>query len=184
MLEKIIADKLVCVLNADEEEREIYEYGLSAIISTVLTTIVLILTGLVTRRMLETFVYIIVFTVLRSQCGGYHAPTRLMCIAISTFGMILVVFFLSKITFWKILVGVSMLGIIILAPVDTPNKPIPFDKRLRFKIKSIVITIIFSVIAICRYRISRIIASTLLWVVFLMLCQLILRKISKNKKSD
>lgn len=176
MLEKLIAGKLAQTLNAGEEEREVYEYGLSAIISTVVTTIVLLIIGAMIRSIPETLMYIIVFTILRSQCGGYHAPTRIMCIVISSVGLLLVLYVFSKIGWLHIMAVITLIGMAMLSPVDSPNKTIHKSKRLSFKIRSIVISIVFLCATIWWKEMRTIIITTMMWVVLLMLCQVIIRK--------
>lgn len=179
MLEKLLASKLVHTLNTGEEEKEIYEYGLSAIISTVLTTIVLFTIGVILHHVLETFIYIIVFTVLRSQCGGYHAPTRVICIVVSSVGLLLVLYVFPHINRFDIILLASLLGMAILSPVDSLNKPIHKSKRIGFKIRSVIILVIFSCIAIIWSEMMHIIALTIMWVVILMICQVIIKEKAK-----
>lgn len=174
--EKILAQKLARRLNSTMEEQEVYEYGLAAIISTVMTTAVLLLIGLITQRLLETILYILVFVILRSQCGGYHAPTRVVCIVVSAVGLLLVLYIFSYFKRWDVILAISLLGMAILSPIDSPNKPIQKSKRRGFKIRSIIIAIVFSCIAIFWTEMRVIIASTIMWVVLLMICQAIFKR--------
>ena len=69
----------------EEEKADVYEYGLDIIISSVSLTSLLLIMGVFLNKLLHTIVFILVFTLLRTQSGGYHATTRLGCAATTIF---------------------------------------------------------------------------------------------------
>ncbi len=120
--------------------------------------------------------YILAFVILRSQCGGYHAPTRVVCIIISAAGLLLVLYIFPYFKRWDVILAISLLGMALLSPVDSPNKPIQKSKRRGFKIRSVIIVIVFSCIAIFWTEMRGIIATIVMWVVFLMICQVVFKR--------
>src|SRR5690606_22865170 len=63
----------------NEEDMEVYEYGLTLLIGTISKIIGFIIIGLLTGLLMEILVFIIFFSGLRLQAGGYHAKTVLNC---------------------------------------------------------------------------------------------------------
>ena len=58
---------------------EVYEYGLTLLIGTIGKIIGFIIIGVLTGLLKEILVFIIFFSGLRLQAGGYHAKTALNC---------------------------------------------------------------------------------------------------------
>ncbi len=82
----IITDILISRsgIDFDEDQREIYIYGLECIMNTGITILILAIWGGLTGSITETLVWIIAFSTLRHHTGGYHASTHSTCILSST----------------------------------------------------------------------------------------------------
>lgn len=151
-----IADFIYSNTELSEEQREIYVYGYEIIISSAISFILLIATGLIFGRLPESIVFFLVFYILRQKTGGYHADTYLKCNFIFEINIILVMM-LTLIDFpFAVLIAVNiaacvlcLVTILILAPVENENKPIAPELRPKHKISALILTVIFEVASIC-----------------------------------
>lgn len=73
-LKKLLENNII-----NEEDAEVYEYGLILLIGTLLKIIGFAAVGLITGYMKEIVVFLIFFSGLRIQAGGYHAKSVLNC---------------------------------------------------------------------------------------------------------
>lgn len=151
-----IVDFIYANTELSEEQREIYIYGYEIIISSAVTFILLVMTGLIFGRLPESIIFFLVFYILRQKTGGYHAETYLKCNLIFEINIILVML-LTLIDFsLSVLIAVNIAAyvlciaaILILAPIENINKPIPADSRQKFKIMALVLAFIFEIASIC-----------------------------------
>ena len=68
-----VADSLYRKDYISEEEKEIYSYGYEILIDNIGKTFLLLMVGAIIHQFVATLVFVVVFTTLRSYCGGYHA---------------------------------------------------------------------------------------------------------------
>ena len=61
------------------KDHEVYAYGLDAILYTMISTLGLVLIGVVMRSTTEALVIIGMFYINQTLCGGFHASTHLRC---------------------------------------------------------------------------------------------------------
>ena len=113
-----------------EQDREKYDYCYEIMLSTLLNFAAVLLIGLVTGFLAQTVCFMLVFALLKSNAGGYHAESHLVCFA-ETVGTFLLYRLLAAVIPVGILPHVSVVLILfaiitvfILAPVETGNKPI------------------------------------------------------------
>lgn len=66
------------------EDKLVYVVGLDVIFSTLEQSLIVILIGLWRGRLIETIVYLAFFSSIRKYSGGYHASTRMGCMALFT----------------------------------------------------------------------------------------------------
>lgn len=84
------ANKIVDILTkhskdiTDQDQREVYVYGLECIINTGFSLFILFLWSLISHSLYETLTWIVSFCLLRHHSGGIHAPTQFTCILSST----------------------------------------------------------------------------------------------------
>ncbi len=72
----IVAKSKQCV---DIEQLEIYIYGLECFINTAVPVIILTIFSIFSNTLFETWLWIIIFSILRKYTGGYHAPSQWIC---------------------------------------------------------------------------------------------------------
>lgn len=61
------------------EDKEIHEYGLTALLVNLFNYGLWLLLGILSSTLLETVVFLISYTVLRNIIGGWHASTPIRC---------------------------------------------------------------------------------------------------------
>ncbi len=156
------SEKIVNILienkKVEQGQKEIIQYGIHALLTSIANTMLLVCIGLMLNMLLESIVLLVGFSCLRSYAGGYHCKTELRCLVLSNciFIMILVISMLTPNDMREIIGLIAMcVGAIILvrfAPVETENKQLDdaecgeYKKRVR-----ILLTIEIVAILILRY---------------------------------
>ena len=135
-------------------DEEIYAYGMELLYSSVFNILLAVVIAAATDTLLPSTVFIITFIVLRQYIGGYHADTHIGCmlilaVVLITFGM------LSKYipTGLEIPISISstvisIILVILFAPVEHPNKPLSDNDKIRLRKNGIIGIFMISVIII------------------------------------
>lgn len=142
-------------------------------ISSAITCIIAIVAGIILNCLIASLIYLGLFIALRSICGGYHAKTYWKCNLIFTFVtlFVLVIFkFIPVEQFHElhfICIALSIIITAVYAPVENENKPLSKQQKIYFRILSMVMIILLSLIScllIIKFRneYSILIDSTLL----------------------
>ena len=66
-----------------QEAQESYEYGIEVWILKMIHAITIIIIGISFKRIVETLLFLLVFSKIRKLAGGYHASTKTRCFSIS-----------------------------------------------------------------------------------------------------
>ncbi|MCM1467145.1 MAG: accessory gene regulator B family protein [Alistipes sp.] len=82
----------------EKAEKDIYRFGIETILSEFFDMGIVLLTGMLFRRVFGSIWYYIVFCILRHLAEGYHAKTFAMC-KMMMFGMMCLVLGLSRMDF-------------------------------------------------------------------------------------
>lgn len=180
-----IAKKL---FDNNEENIDIYVYGLELFISSMFCTLLLLLTGVMTNSLIESFIFILSFSVLRIFTGGFHSNSYLICTSI-TVSMYLLIVLIYRIlfkyitqTYVYIPVFVFTLIIIVLfSPMVNSNKSLDKYQYKKCKIKSVVVatlemTIYIILNNIFAFNKINIIIPTMFFIDILIILPLILKK--------
>lgn len=121
-----------------EEEIEIYEYGVINLVVAVINYFAYFLVTLLTKNIFLMLIFLCAFKPLRTHAGGLHLKTRISCLATSTLFVYLTSLLLKSSILlnyiWLCIVGViaGYLIIMILAPVETPNRPLDKQEKEMF----------------------------------------------------
>lgn len=99
---------------AGEDEHDIYRYGVEVILCDIVDVIVVLISGIIFRKMTEALWYYVNFLVLRSATDGYHAKTFLACKLCMAIMMIAVLFIESLSVMTWCYVVISVVFIIVL----------------------------------------------------------------------
>lgn len=152
MLSSWFALKLIQIGIAKEEEREIYEYSFEVFISTLMIISVISFIAILTNKTLLSFLFVVGFVVTRKTSGGYHAKNHISCFITTVVNYIL---FLLAITststkhlriFELLLIFISAILILTLAPIEDKNKPLSSDEIKKFRFRSRCFVIIFTLL--------------------------------------
>lgn len=137
---------------ANEEEKEIIEYGLYQgflMLINILTTFFL---GFIFNVFWQSIIFLISYMLLRTYAGGYHANTKIRCYILSVVIMIICFFLINNfeltIKFGVLLSAISGILIFILAPVANDVKPLEAVEVKIYKNKARKIFVIEFAIAI------------------------------------
>lgn len=122
------------------EKREIYIYGLEVILLNGGLLITFLIISLLCGELLNFFAYLIFFLPMRLFSGGYHANTSERCFILSTlmFGVSIAASKLIPLLYisfiGKIIGAVSVIVILVLAPLINENNPLSQQQRKRNRI--------------------------------------------------
>ena len=133
MIEKLIQNK-----NINEDDFDLYNYGLFIVISEILLFVYCLIVGAILKIALPSTLFCIIFFLLHRFAGGFHAKTELHCLIITlSFFLISIVLIklstqLNCIILISIYVCCSII-LIVLSPAETPQKPLSNKEKMLFK---------------------------------------------------
>lgn len=132
-----------------EEEREIYVYGLQIILNTLISIGVVLAAGYCSHVFYGTMFFLISYCSIRLYAGGLHASSNEKCMGIFIFGYLAIRFMLSRveivINFYSVLI-LCLINVFVVmwAPVEAYNNPIPEQKKYGMKRKAFFICLIIT----------------------------------------
>lgn len=120
-----------------EEERAIYEYGFQAALETILSLFLSILIAIPLNMVVEGILFFVVFIPLRSYAGGFHLEHYISCLLLSciTYSGVLFLVKLVNVPAYLsiVLIGVFVLSIWLLYPVEHINRSVDGEEDMHFK---------------------------------------------------
>ena len=137
----------------NDEQLEIIEYGLEGLYLTTIKIIIIILLSIILNIFKETILMILFYNIPRFTTFGMHAKDSKSCLITSLLlfigGTYLAIYANITLPIKIILSVICLILIIIYAPADTEKRPlINHKKRKKFKILSIIICIILTILII------------------------------------
>lgn len=147
MLHKISENITNCLIYrqiVENESREVYQYGLELLLSSIMTTSSILFVACLLDSFGMGVMYLLVSIPLRMTCGGYHASTYGKCYLISNMSYIIVSFLVKALNMmqlenilWYFILFSSVVYLGKNAPVKNKNHPVSDDvlqknKRLAF----------------------------------------------------
>lgn len=126
------------------EDEDVYSYGMELLLSTVLNLIISLTIALLTRSFLPCLIDLASFMTLRVNAGGYHADTHLRCSILLMTVMLIFVFTVKYIPEASMMIDsmlmliLSNIIIILLSPVEHPNKPLSAEKCRKLRNSSVI----------------------------------------------
>lgn len=155
LLCKNISYNLKKELNLDDDKRSIIEYGLYAVLHMIISIFLVGIFGKMFGVMYEALIITFVQAILRKYSGGVHASTPLNCILIGIIVAVLPAYLIKNISLninYIIFIGgilyiISLITIYKLAPVDSPNKPIKKEQKIKkLKKSSLMVLSIYMIV--------------------------------------
>lgn len=153
-----IVDRIVHALIArkiiDENDKELYWFGVNQLLLFVINIGTAVLVGLICGMVWQSLLFSLMYIPLRRYAGGYHASNAGLCYWLSTL-MILGALMIIKYLEISICAGVVIMvtaSIIILvkAPVESPKKPLNNAEKITFRKRTrmiLVLEIILTIVA-------------------------------------
>lgn len=123
------------------EETTLYRYGLSLLTKKILHVFIMLLFGTILDKFENTVFFLIAYAGIREYAGGYHAKTTTGCYfctgGVIIFSTLLFYIFQNVNLIELCLILVFCGGIIwVLAPQETPNKPLDTQEMVLYRKKS------------------------------------------------
>lgn len=136
----------------DNEQLEVYIYGLECFINTAVPVILLTIFSFLSNSVFETWLWIVTFTILRRYTGGYHAPSQLACMTSSTGLGIINTLLIQYHTFhWSCIALCYVIYttlILFLCPIESFKKKLTSLQRKQHKCYALVIVTIISLLSL------------------------------------
>lgn len=174
----------------DIEQRDIYIYGLEVILLNGGLLILFLIISLLCSEMINFWAYLIFFLPLRIFSGGYHAKTSERCFVLSTimYGSTIIAAKLLPLLYqdwyWRITGVISILVILVLAPLINENNPLSQTQQKRNRIivyLLLIVDLVFFILS-CNYNL-KIASNELVFIILdalLLLAEKISIHLSKN----
>ncbi len=179
------------VISNSVDEKEYYKYGIEITISSILNIVLILLIGIVFQSFYESLIFLTFFILLRQFTGGYHANSYFkcnLCFCIS-FLLTLLLYYLTRNsldTYMSILITVTSTSFIALhCPIANKNKPIQTKNINKFKVISILLSILYGVIGTYLIMLSNKLGVIVIYTLLLVMLLVILSKykeVFKNEK--
>jgi len=175
-------------ISNNDYEVEYYRYGIEVALSSLLNLAIIIIIGIISMHIIESLIFLIVFIFVRQVTGGYHADTYFKCNLYLCLSFVLLLisydFFSNNNNVYLVTAIniVSLLIISIFSPVENKNKPIAKANRKGLKIKSIVFSIIISIISIILHCKSIKYGSILSLILLLISMLIIVAKLKERRE--
>jgi len=140
------------IIEADDDE--IYQYGFEMILSTLVMLLIVLACGFIFGEMISSIVFFIMFALVRSSSGGYHADTHFKCNMMYTINLAIVLFWIRLAPpYYSISSHIMFLLIFLLmvyrfSPIENPNKPLDSFQKKRHKALCIIYGLILSALSL------------------------------------
>ena len=163
-----LANRLLTKGIISEDYFDIYVYGFELLISSILSTSIILLIGIILGKILQTIAFLITFSLLRSFTGGYHANSYWFCsvVTLSIFGSALLFSELVNINLfaYMILAVIGFTLLLIFAPIENPNKNLTLIQKRKFKIISLIVFVVLVLIGIFLRSVVDQVSNVIFWV--------------------
>lgn len=127
----------------DEEDKDLYQYGVLQGLRIILNVISALIIGLLFGKVLEIILFMTAYIPLRSYAGGFHAKTPSGCYLFSVVMLCLVSIGIREAvlshTVMYVMVLISVITVFALSPVEDKNKPLDRSETKEFRKKSRII---------------------------------------------
>lgn len=154
----VISGKLCEVLPFTESEKEKLNYGVILFIELVLDIIGFLIIGTAFNCLGLMAIFLATFAWVRAHAGGYHAKTFLSCLlSISAMALVAVAITRTWTGFDVLYIemnGLAAVGIILMAPLGSAEKPIGKKLRQKCKLKTIVYTLVAFAVSLILYKLQ------------------------------
>ena len=143
-----------------EEDIDLYTYGFFSLLSKLLFFLVTAFFGILLKITVESILFYVLFSLLRTYAGGIHADKEWKCLCFTTIAMFLSVLGIKLLIYFKptiisiLMLTISSIIIIILSPLNTKEKTLSNCERKRYKKISHFIILIYIIIIIIFFNLG------------------------------
>lgn len=175
------------VIENTADDKEYYQYGIEIIVSSVISIILIMLIGVLTKNIVESVIFLICFIPLRQFTGGFHADTYLKCntsFCIVFLSVLLLYHATAKYLHTSISILIALVCvsvIIVLCPVEHINKPIPDNRKKYYKIMAAVLGSSYGIIGTVLTAFSNMYGSLILYILLLVTALIVAAKIKPGR---
>jgi accessory gene regulator B len=140
-----LADRLLSKGTIEEQDKDIYIYGMFMLLSYTFYFSITILLGVLFSCVLESIVHFLTFQFIRKFAGGYHANTETRCeiMSIASITLCISIIKLSKTFDFQIaliiITAIAAVCILIFSPLESPEKPLTNEERIHFRTVSHIV---------------------------------------------
>lgn len=138
----------------DEEQSEIYVFGISSMIQLMIHNAAILLLGIILGHFAETVLFLFVYAAIRETAGGQHFDNKALCFLTSCALVVILAGPISLVPLHTLVwlsytcLGPAMFVLYLLAPCDNHNKPMNQMERKFFRKKTRVLLIISAIAAL------------------------------------
>lgn len=135
-----------------EEDKENYVFCFEVMFFDLLSLITVLVMAVIFGRFIITVIYLLTFSLLRFNAGGFHAKTHLRCyltLCLTSLLFILLILVIPEGYYTGICVSSTLFSaaiIIKFAPIQHVNRPLSGDEERRSRIKSRIMTLLLSAV--------------------------------------
>lgn len=147
-----LVDKIIENMKKNDsltDDEELVRFGLVVIIEKAIFICIIAAFGLLMNCFWESAVFTVSFTLLREYGGGYHAETKKKCFVLSVLTLLAALSIIKLAEGFQImtlpLCGIALISVIyilIKAPIDTPNKSFDEDEIRVYGRKARLLTVV------------------------------------------
>lgn len=184
-----IAENVVKSGAVDDEDKEMYLFGIQQGLTIVLNLVTTVIVGLAFGVLWQVMLFMTAYIPLRSFAGGYHAKTPQRCYVLS---ILLLIAVASAIKYVDLDIYIQLgllisagITVFVLSPVGSESKPLDELERKVYKRKTIVICISevsAAIVFLCLNLMS--LAVGMIWAVAICAGMLILGKVKHSCFSE
>lgn len=155
-ISQTISDIMIDSEIVEPTKRDILIYCFEYIFDQIIYTTLFLVLGVMLKQIEISLLFLIMFYSLRSFGGGFHASTETKCTILSFIVYLSVLLIAPIITYnhsslWLTIFSLSIVGIIILSPIESANKVISSHQKRKMKSKCTVCCIMLSILFILLY---------------------------------
>lgn len=169
------------------KDKEVYSYGFELIISSVIGFLIIILLGIVFNKLQITLSFFFVFITTRTYTGGYHADSYLKCNLIFSSLILITLFLTYVINNYNTLDCQIIFSLVYLITIfhfgvtDNESKKIKDIEKAKFKKRSIIIGIVWILIAVFISFYNKEITITITLTLFIVALLIVIEKIKRKE---
>lgn len=144
----LIANKIIKI-----ENRSFYIYGIELFINNLFITATIVIIALLSKTLIISLIFCIVFYLIRAYSGGYHCKKYIQCYFISISIYVSLLLANTYINNFKTLISIILLCvsfpiIVVCSPVEHKNNPLTIEEKSKYRKISIALLSTFSILDI------------------------------------